>query len=54
MNFICKVEDGRIKVENAKDLDLFVKMLEDYFLRSPQTGYDYGSRAKRRLGARRG
>jgi hypothetical protein len=44
-----KVEAGRIKLENTKDLDLFVKMLEDYFLRSPQTGYDYGSRAKRRL-----
>lgn len=43
------IVDDRVRIENKKDLDVFVRLLEDYYLKSPQTGHDYGSRVKRRI-----
>lgn len=47
--FILKVENGKIKIENNKDIDIVIKMLDDYFLESQQTGFKYGSHAKKQL-----
>ncbi len=47
--FDLKMEDGKIKIENSEDLNLFVELVEDYYLTSTQTGRDYGARAKRRI-----
>lgn len=44
-----RVQDGKVLIENRDDLDLIIKLLEDYFLTSPQTQADYGAVAKKRL-----
>lgn len=46
-------DDGRVVIQDERDLDAVVKLLEDYFLRSPQTEFDYGTRAKTRIKGRR-
>lgn len=43
------IDEGQIRIEDKKDLDDFISLLEDYYLISPQTGHEYGSRVKRRL-----
>lgn len=42
-------EDGQILLENKQDVDLFVKMLNDYFVESEQTGNQYGSYSKQKI-----
>lgn len=41
--------DGQVVLENENDVDLFIKLVEDYFLQSSQTGMGYGARVKTRL-----
>jgi hypothetical protein len=41
--------DGRVLIENQDDLDAVVELLEDFYVQSEQTGFDYGSRTKRRV-----
>ncbi len=42
-------EDGSILLENKQDVDMFVKMLNDYFVESEQTGNQYGSFSKKKI-----
>lgn len=43
------VEGNKLKINDNKDIDLIIKMLDDYFLESQQTGLKYGSHAKKQL-----
>jgi hypothetical protein len=43
-----RVEDGKIRVTNREELVTFMRLLEDYFLESPQTGFKYGAPVKER------
>ena len=44
-----KVENNQLKIEDNKDIDIILKMLDDYYLESVQTGLNYGSHAKKQL-----
>lgn len=44
-----KVENDQLKIEDNKDIDIILKMLDDYYLESVQTGLKYGSHAKKQL-----
>jgi hypothetical protein len=44
-----KVENDILQIKDSKDIDLILKMLDDYFLESQQTGIKYGSHAKKQL-----
>lgn len=43
-----KIKSGKLHVEDRHDLDLVVRMLDDYFLESKQTGNKYGASVKKR------
>ena len=42
-------EDGKIKIDNDEDLDVMIKLLDDYFLESHQTGKKYGASVKKEM-----
>ena len=44
-----KTEDGKIVLEDKKDLNLLIQLLSDYFLVSEQTANRYGTYSKRRI-----
>lgn len=47
-NFIIDT-NGKIKIENENDLDIMIKLLDDYFLESHQTGKKYGASVKKEM-----
>lgn len=44
-----KIKDNKILIEDKKDVDLLVQLLNDYFVESPNTGILYGAFAKQNL-----
>jgi len=40
------VEGGKIVIRDVKELDVVIKLLDDYFVQSPQTGKKYGASVK--------
>ena len=43
-----KVEDDKIQIKDRDDLITVIRLLDDYFLKSPQTGLKYGAPVKKR------
>ena len=48
-NVLFKVKNDKIILENDEDVDIMLKMLEDYYLISKQTGNKYGASAKKKF-----
>lgn len=44
-----KVKDGKLSIESEGDIDLLIKMIEDYYLKSSQTNTQYGASVKKKL-----
>ena len=51
LNLSVKVKNGKIVVEDSKDVDLLIKILDKYFVECMQTGDAFGSFAKVKLEA---
>lgn len=46
---VLKVKNNKILLENDEDVDIMIKMLDDYFLESNQTGNKYGAAVKTKM-----
>lgn len=44
-----RVKGGKVQIGDRNELVTFIRLLDDYFLESPQTGYKYGAPVKERL-----
>ncbi len=44
-----QISNGKVQVKTKRDLDEVIKLLEDYYLQSDQTGYKYGASVKKKL-----
>lgn len=49
-NMTLKVKDGKIQIEDNKDIDILIKLLSDYYKTGDVTGNPYGTYAGTKLG----
>lgn len=49
LGLTLKERNGKLLIEEESDINIVIRMLEDYYLESKQTGFKYGSAVKKKI-----